>query len=69
VLYDSTDLVPSATGWPLHPCLPCGAEDDSGPGPTKYTVATDGSTKDIEIIESSDPIFENESIELGEDIE
>jgi hypothetical protein len=32
-------------------------------------VATDGSTKDIEIIESSDPIFENESIELGEDIE
>jgi outer membrane biosynthesis protein TonB len=29
-------------------------------------VATDGSTKDIEIVESSDPIFENESIESVE---
>jgi protein TonB len=29
-------------------------------------VATDGSTKDIEIVESTDPIFENASIESVE---
>jgi TonB family protein len=61
----SREYLPLVTAAPIYP-PPAAARGLEGYVVAKYTVATDGTTKDIEIVESSDPVFENASIESVE---
>jgi TonB family protein len=58
----SGEYLPISRGAPIYP-PPAAARGIEGYVVVKYTVATDGTTKDIEVVESSDTIFETASIE------